>query len=239
LLDLLHRREPQAWPAAWGLKELIWGSVLGLALFLGSVVLAAVLSRFLQPLGSGAASVRSAPLALTELTLLMPVWLFAARRPAVGWCGLGLRGFRALPGCLGAAALLYVSLSVNLIWGLVLHFLGWAGQPDVLPLFGQGPAGLALAFLATGIVAPFVEELFFRGFAYPPLRRRFGPWWGMAISAGLFTALHFTPTVFPPIFLLGVFFCLLYEYTGSLWPGMILHASINTLSVLAAYLLPR
>jgi hypothetical protein len=137
---------------------------------------------------------------------------------------------------LGTLALLYLALSVNLIWGAFLNRVGWAGQPEVLPLFGTGAIGLVLALVGTGLVAPFAEELFFRGFVFPPLRRRFGLWLGVAIDAALFTLPHFTPTVFPPLFVLGALFCLLYEYTGSIWPGIVLHAGVNSFAVLVTYL---
>ncbi len=234
-MRLVGPTEPQAPAAGWSLKDVAWGGRLGAVLFLGVVVAAAGLDRGPELAGTG--HWRGLLVALAEAIFIIPVWAFAVRRPAVRWRDLGLRGFRPLQGCMAAAGFLYFSLSVNLIWGLVLRWLGWAGQPDVRPLFGQGAFGLALALVGTAVVAPLAEELFFRGFAFPPLRRRLGLWAAVAVDAALFTALHFTPTVFPPIFVLGVLFCLIYQYTGSLWPGVILHASVNTLSVLAAYLL--
>ncbi len=236
-MDLLRGPEPQARPIAWRLRDVAWAGALAVVLFVAIGLLAALVGRALAPLGGSAAYMRGALMALAELAFLVPVWAFAVRRRGASWPDLGLRRFRPLLGCLGAALLLYVSLSLNVIWGLVLRALGWAGQPNVRPLFGPGPLGFAVALFGTALVAPLAEEVFFRGFVYPPLRRRLGLVWGIAVDAVLFSALHFTPTVFPPILALGVFFCLLYEYTGSLWPGMMLHAAINAFAVVAAYLL--
>ncbi len=227
--------EHQAPPLGWSVKDVIWGGVLGTVLFVVVVVGAAILEIALPATDLG--YLRSLFVALAEAVFIIPVWVFALRRPAVLWRDLGLRGFQPLPGCATAAGFLCLSLSVNLLWGLVLQWQGWPGQPDVLPIFGQGPLGLALALVGTVLVAPLAEELFFRGFAFPPLRRRLGLWLAIAVDAALFTALHFTPTVFPPLFVLGALFCLLYQYTGSLWPGVILHASVNALSVFATYVL--
>jgi hypothetical protein len=237
-MDTTGNGGPRSGSTAWGLKEVIWLGLASEALFLMVVAAAAALAR-LGWASSGAIYLRGALMVLGELAFVVPLWGLALRRRGIGWRELGLRPFRPLIGCLGAATLLYLTFSVNLVWALVLRWLHWPGQPDVRLLFGGGPLGLAMALVGAGVVAPLAEELFFRGFAFPPLRQRLGLVAGIAADAGLFALAHFTPTVFPPIFALGVFFCLLYEYTGSLWPGMMLHAAVNALAVLAAYLLPR
>lgn len=215
----------------WRLRDVLWGAILAFGLFVGVVVLA--------PLLQGMERWPGVILALAELVFIVAAWAFSVRRPGVHWRDLGLRSFQPLLGCLGAISLFYLTLAVEVAWGLLLQWLGWPGQTEILPLFGEGWWALALAFVATGIAAPVAEELFFRGFALPPLQRRLGRWLGIAINAALFALLHFTPTVFPPLFIMGVFFCLLYEYTGSIWPGILLHAGINTLAVALAYLMAK
>jgi len=237
-MHLIGNSGPRDGGAAWGLKDVAWAGLTGAVLF-GAVTISAAMMARLTPDAGGAVYLRGAMVALAELVFLLPVWLFALRKPGVGWRELGLRPFRPLPGCAAALVLLYLTFSVNLAWGLALRWLDWPGQPDVRALFGRGPLSLAVALVGTAAVAPLAEEVFFRGFVFPPLRRRLGLVAGIAVDAALFALLHFTPTVFPPIFALGVFFCLLYEFTGSLWPGMMLHATVNTLAVLAVYLLPR
>jgi uncharacterized protein len=54
----------------------------------------------------------------------------------------------------------------------------------------------------------------------------------MIISTLFFTALHFTLDQFIPIFILGVFLAWLYEYTGSLYPGIFLHIANNAISLI-------
>ncbi len=85
----------------------------------------------------------------------------------------------------------------------------------------------AIAVLA----APAIEEIFFRGFAYPALRSRFGAWPAMAASAALFAAVH--PTIYdmPPIFFLGVALAYAYERTGSLAAPLALHFANNLVAV--------
>lgn len=231
--------EPRPVGVPWSLKDVGWASLLAIALLVALAVPAALLLR-----GPGGIDGTSEPAALLRLLFslselglfLVPAWVFGVWKPHARWRDLGLRGFNPLIGCLGAMALFVLILAVNLAWAVVLNLLHWEGQPPLRSVFGEGLTGVTLAVLGTGLVAPFAEELFFRGFVFPPLRRRFGLWLAIAIDAVLFALLHLTPTVFPPILAMGAFFCLLYEYADSIWPGILLHSTINMLAVLAAYL---
>src|SRR5204862_193057 len=82
--------------------------------------------------------------------------------------------------------------------------------------------------------APVAEELFFRGFMYGALRRPIG-WVGAAIVTGLvFGLIHAggTSAVFLlPLAVLGFLLCVLYRRTGSLVPGMGVHAFNNALAL--------
>lgn len=80
-------------------------------------------------------------------------------------------------------------------------------------------------------IGPLIEEIFFRGFAYPALRARFGAAAGMAVTALVFSALHMSMAAFLPIFFLGLFLAYLYEKTGSLIPSMAAHMIHNSVMV--------
>ncbi|HLS90794.1 MAG TPA: CPBP family intramembrane glutamic endopeptidase [Limnochordia bacterium] len=92
-----------------------------------------------------------------------------------------------------------------------------------------------MVFLAVGI-APFVEELFFRGYAYPVLKRHLGrhaAW----VSALLFAAVHLYVINFLPIFLIGLLLARLYERTGALAVPILAHATANgAVAILAIWL---
>jgi membrane protease YdiL (CAAX protease family) len=101
-----------------------------------------------------------------------------------------------------------------------------------------GIAGLVLAVLGIGIGAPLGEEMFFRGFAFTALRRRFGLATGLIVSALLFTLPHTYALGLLPVFLLGLLMAWTYHNSGSLWIPIIIHAVNNTASVLLAYFVP-
>ena len=174
-----------------------------------------------------------------EAILIIPAWRWGPGKYGGGFASLGLRRFpparSGLLCLLGLAAVLVIDGA----WEVVRKWLGVPGQPNYLPMFGGGWQGLAVALLLGGLVAPLAEEIFFRGYLYVGLRERWGRGWGMAISACLFSFVHFIPGVLPPIFLMGLLFSLIYDLTDSLWPCIALHGAINSLAFVAAYLAER
>jgi len=164
------------------------------------------------------------------------VWALGVHKYRLPWSSVGFRRFHLGRGLgLGCLSLL-IAFGFNLVWAVILGVFGLRVQPDILPLFGGGIAGLLLALLAGGLVAPLAEEAFFRGYVFAGLRQHFGLLPAVLLSSGLFALVHILPTSWPPIFVLGMLFALLYEWTGSIWPAVVVHGVINALSFLAAYL---
>jgi uncharacterized protein len=84
------------------------------------------------------------------------------------------------------------------------------------------------------IAAPVSEEVCFRGFLFGGLRERL-PRLGAALISGLvFGGLHATTGVsaVPPLIVFGVILALLYEKTGSIWPGILLHMLNNSVALI-------
>jgi membrane protease YdiL (CAAX protease family) len=92
-------------------------------------------------------------------------------------------------------------------------------------LSGWGP-NLAL-FLTVAGVAPFFEELLFRGFLLPVLARGWGMVWALAASALLFGAIHLQPAGLPVLGTLGLALGLAMRHTGSLRTPILVHACWN------------
>jgi membrane protease YdiL (CAAX protease family) len=89
------------------------------------------------------------------------------------------------------------------------------------------------------VVAPVTEEFFFRGFFYRALRSRFSVAAAAIIDGLLFGIIHYNfegadaLLLLPPLALLGVIFCLVYEKTGSLFPVIGMHAFNNSVAYAA------
>jgi membrane protease YdiL (CAAX protease family) len=98
----------------------------------------------------------------------------------------------------------------------------------------RAPIDIAMLITLVGFVVPVGEEIFFRGLAFGAFRRALGRHAGVMASAVFFAAAHVQPVEFFPILILGTILAYLYEYTGSLVPGMIAHA-VNNLAALALF----
>jgi membrane protease YdiL (CAAX protease family) len=88
------------------------------------------------------------------------------------------------------------------------------------------------------IAAPVGEELFFRGFLYRGLRRRFLMWPAALISAAAFALIHVDPDALGAsvilvlaLFPVGVGLALIYEKRQSVLAPMVAHATFNLIGI--------
>ena len=144
---------------------------------------------------------------------------------------------RVAPGRLGpdlAWGAAFLSLAVLLVIVVALAsnlFL----KPDQSPqrdlqdlvrsLSGWGP-NLCL-FLTVAGLAPFFEEVLFRGFLLPVLARRQPVALATGISVLLFGAIHLQPAGLPTLCTLGLVMALAMRQTGSLRTPILVHACWN------------
>jgi membrane protease YdiL (CAAX protease family) len=163
---------------------------------------------------------------------LVLVPLFIARSNGATSLGsalrrLGLRRFEP-----SALLWMVVALVAYLVLlGLYSLLVVEPEQEDIAESFGPVPVQVLLIAIA----APFSEELCFRGMLFGGIRERL-PMVPAALIAGVvFGLLHaFTGiSAVPPLAILGFIFCLLYEKTGSIVPGMLLHALNNSVALLS------
>jgi membrane protease YdiL (CAAX protease family)/uncharacterized RDD family membrane protein YckC len=97
---------------------------------------------------------------------------------------------------------------------------------------------LPLAVIGVAVIAPFVEEIVFRGMVFGWLRGRTPIGWAVAISAALFSLEHIgflQLTLFLPIFAAGLVLATLYHHAGSLWPSMLVHGTFNLVATLVLF----
>lgn len=117
------------------------------------------------------------------------------------------------------------------IWILFLRLIGIAA-PDtagpVTDLFGVSTIGFIVIFIVTVIIAPIVEEMFFRSFLYQAFRKQYGVALGILISALLFGLFHFSFLEVLPVFIvMGIFLGYVFEKFHSVYPAIMLHALNN------------
>lgn len=139
--------------------------------------------------------------------------------------------------------------TVRLIMGGILLALLVQFVPTVLPekqtfplerLFSSPTAAYAMGAFAV-LVAPFMEELIFRGVLFSILERQVGLSFAVVSTAVLFAGLH-VPEYWQAwnhvlmILIVGVVFSLARGLTGSLAPSVFLHFAYNASQMAALFL---
>ncbi|WP_202214645.1 CPBP family intramembrane glutamic endopeptidase [Methylacidimicrobium sp. AP8] len=89
------------------------------------------------------------------------------------------------------------------------------------------PSLLLLLFFIL-ILAPFGEEVLFRGFLYVYLKNRLPRRTALVLTALLFAVLHFNWPTFLPLFLFGLLLGIAYELSGSLLLSIAIHCWFNS-----------
>jgi membrane protease YdiL (CAAX protease family) len=122
-------------------------------------------------------------------------------------------------------------LTFSLIWGSALH----AEKEKLLEQLGTGESTILLLLSAalTCVIAPIAEEFLFRGFIFTALRNWRGTWPAAIITGLVFGGVHVgsAPVVdLVPLAALGFGLCLLYRWTGSLYPCIAAHSLNNSLA---------
>lgn len=238
--SILTDKEPDAErePVPWGLRDMVSAGLMGVALMAAGLlaVLAAALLVGLDVENPQNQMLLAFAMLGLEALLIPPVWWWGMRKHGAPPASLGLRPAPWPRSLLYVGLGLVAILALNAGWSVVMERFGLAGQPDIVPLFGEGLTGLLSALLVAAVVAPVAEELFFRGFLYAGLRDCWGLPAGVAISSILFGVVHLTPGVMVPITLMGALLAWLYEATDSLWPPIVLHAAYNGLAVIIMYM---
>lgn len=192
-----------------------------------------VLSR----LGQRGDIAQSWTLILVQLVYLLPVVIIFAWR-GIPWSSLGFGKFDW--GTLGiGCGLLVVGYGIIFVHNLILMVLGFDTQGDeILKLFDllENPVWF---FLVGAVLAPFVEEIFFRGFLFQGFRVRYGWVSSMLLSSAIFGFAHLDPASLIPTFVLGNLLAYLYHRTNSIWPGVIMHILINTFGLAFVYFISQ
>jgi len=82
-------------------------------------------------------------------------------------------------------------------------------------------------FVAAVFIAPITEEILFRGYFYPVLKRFIGPMPAAIATSVLFGTIHNNALGMPGLTLLALGLTLAYEWSGSLLVSIFMHAWFN------------
>ena len=183
-------------------------------------------------------------------TLAIPLVALGAvsvviRRQGISWgpaFGLTLRDLPrgCLRGACGYLAFMPLVVAAALVYLAVLKQLHYPleSQSAVQILFGPGqPAWLRIYLaLAAVTMAPFGEELFFRGILFPAAARITGAAPAAVIVALLFALIHFHVPSIIPLWVVAIGFSVVYAESGTLVAPVVMHALFNAVNLLILFL---
>lgn len=202
--------------------------------WVGVVLLALIdVALFLLLQDSKTEFAQSAVIVLLELAYLLPVIFILAWR-GVHWKHLGFGKFDWQTLGIGCG-LLVGAYAIIMVHNALLYFLGVDTQgEEILKMFAELDSPFWFSIVAV-VVAPFVEEVFFRGFLFQGLRQRYGWIAAMLLSSAIFAVAHLDPVALIPTFVLGNVLAYVYHRSNSVWPGIGLHFLVNGFGLCAAY----
>ena len=130
-----------------------------------------------------------------------------------------------------AAAGLAAGVAATALLEPIFH--GEASQRVALGAVDDPASAIAVVISVATVVAgaALVEELYFRGLLYGRVDGRLGTASAVVASAGVFGLAHFEPKAFPVLFALGLILGVLRSRSGSIWPGVAMHAANNGLAI--------
>ena len=229
------RSQPAAPPVPWTTRQVL-------------ISLAAIAIAFLVVIGSILGLVEiidvsgwgehvvllGATLALQGI-MLFSVWHFAIRPDGRRWALLGFRRIRPISTTLIAIA--GITICQVLVVGYV-QLVNWLGIDFLVPgdpfeSWDIDPVSFAIITFSAVVIAPLVEEIFFRGFMYQAFRKSMSVWPAAILASLVFGIAHIDSAIIIPIALIGMILLGIYRWTGNLWSSIITHAGYNTIAVTA------
>ncbi len=155
------------------------------------------------------------------------IYRFVKKRDGLRFLGLGKT--KTVDVLLGFPAYVVYFILLVITFQLVAGFAPQVDldQDQVVGYENASGVGVALAFVSLVIIAPFFEEMLFRGFTFRGIADKAGFWPAAVGTSLLFGLAHGQANVAIDTFILGMVACYLVWNTKSTWPAIMLHSIKN------------
>ena len=169
---------------------------------------------------------------LAPLILFFPLIVRYAQRQGFGF-PLATKHFYQLFLTLGVISLFSFSFALSGAAEWIIRTTGTPEMQEAVRLFKETPANqLVYSIVSAVIIAPIVEEIFFRGFIFSTLRVSIGAFAAAIFSGIFFGAIHFSLMQTCILSFFGIMQCYLYMRTSSIIYPILLHMLFNAIGVL-------
>ncbi|MEO0414980.1 MAG: CPBP family intramembrane glutamic endopeptidase, partial [Verrucomicrobiota bacterium] len=120
---------------------------------------------------------------------------------------------------------------------LIKHLLGELDLQEPVQAIKESKSLIftAVSCILAVIVAPVVEELLFRGYLYPALKKQTSALFAALVSGAIFAVVHANLPAFLPLWSLAILLCLSYELTRTIWAPIGIHALFNLMNVIMLF----
>jgi len=128
-------------------------------------------------------------------------------------------------------------LLTSLIMNLIIKNQAGSNPLLEIVLNNNNYFAFILLFVTTTLIAPFFEEIIFRGVLLPVLARDYGRTIAILISSFVFALAHLSLNEFPPLFVLGIGLAVTRLISGRLSSSVAMHSFWNGLTFVNLFLL--
>ncbi|WNC43900.1 CPBP family glutamic-type intramembrane protease [Thermosynechococcus sp. GLH187] len=237
---------PPLTPVTWGWETLWEGMVIWFALFFAISLVLMPLVRSLIGMGLPLPSAMAQTLyALVSYGMMMVaglgwLWYFLrpfGKRPADWLCWQGGLGGALRWGVGGYLAALPLVVVSSLISQALLKNQGGGNPLLEIILQSRDYTTFALLYIMVAVMAPFFEEILFRGFFFRSVQSYLPLGTAMGVTGLLFAIAHLNLADLLPLTVLGTVLSYIYWRSHNIGAAMILHSIWNSGSFLGLLLL--
>jgi len=171
---------------------------------------------------------------IQTVLMLGVVWFFAIFRRKSNLRDLGLRYYSIVKTIWYSFLSLLTIFFVSFLYMFLMNSLFGIENPGskIEILVGNRSISSNILLVVVAVIAPFSEEVFFRGFLYSAFKKSWGVNVALLLSSFLFAIVHLELYSFIPLIIIGWLLAYLFEKTKSLLMPIFLHGVYNLILIL-------
>ena len=171
-------------------------------------------------------------LLIQEIIILAPLLIYTTKKYGFKWKKFGFEKvgiFKTIFSVFGGY-IAYLGITILITTFIVftnIKIPGYQIQENIFEIFGDKNLELIITGIIVIVIAPIVEEIFFRGFLLRFFVDKTGVFYGSVVSALIFAVFHLQWQSIIPIFILGLIINHMVIKHKSIVPAIIFHVINN------------